>query len=120
MGSVIAPHCRFLQLLVVLLFCDGLTAFRDGDGRYILAFLLRRFHIHFVLSAFAHTDVDGSRICGWVSAQCPPAKAEEVEKTNAAVMSRDDLFIVDPYELVECVIWELNVRWCRQRCQRWR
>ncbi|MBF4328366.1 HNH endonuclease, partial [Vibrio anguillarum] len=32
MGSVIAPHCRFLQLLVVLLFCDGLTAFRDGDG----------------------------------------------------------------------------------------
>ncbi|MBF4290746.1 HNH endonuclease, partial [Vibrio anguillarum] len=28
MGSVIAPHCRFLQLLVVLLFCDGLTAFR--------------------------------------------------------------------------------------------
>lgn len=50
----------------------------------------------------------------------PPAKAEEVEKTNAAVMSRDDLFIVYPYELVECVIWELEVRRCKQRCQHWR
>ncbi|CSC93952.1 Uncharacterised protein [Vibrio cholerae] len=50
----------------------------------------------------------------------PPAKAEEVEKTNAVVISRDDFFIVYPYELVECVIEELGVKRCRQRCQRWR
>lgn len=45
----------------------------------------------------------------------PPANAEDVEKTNAVVISRDDLFIVDPYELVECVIEELRVRRCRQK-----
>lgn len=50
----------------------------------------------------------------------PPAKAEEVEKINAVAMSRVDLFIVDPYELVECVIWELKVRRCRQRFLRWK
>lgn len=74
MGSVIAPHCRFLPLLVVLLFFDSFTAFRHGDARYILAFLLRRFYIHFVLSTFAYTDVNGSRICGGITAQCSTSK----------------------------------------------
>ncbi len=37
---------------------------------------------------------------GGLPPRVPPAKAEKVEKANAAVMSRDDLFIVDPYELV--------------------
>lgn len=29
---MIAPHCRFLSLMVVLLFCDGFTAFKQCDG----------------------------------------------------------------------------------------
>jgi len=35
MGSVMAPHCRLLPMLVALLFFDGFTAFRNGDGRYV-------------------------------------------------------------------------------------
>lgn len=102
MGSVIAPHCRFLPLLVALLLFDGFTALRNSDGRYVLACPLCCFHSYIM----APESADGLSSC------VPPAKAEEAEKANAVVMSGDDLFIVEPYDLALCVIEGLRVKRC--------
>ena len=57
MGSNHALHCRFLPLLVALLFFDCFTAFRNSNHLYILVFLLRRFNIHFVFDPMRAFDV---------------------------------------------------------------
>ena len=51
MGSVIAPHCRFLSLQVVLLFFDGLTADDLRSEKYIK-----------VKKVIAHSGVRGNDI----------------------------------------------------------